>query len=224
MPETIRAYKFYPARWGLDALYRRRLKLSTDRDINDPFEFLAAGLNQASRKEAKNIRAMIFAEDGIISFSETWSEPLLWSHYADNHRGLVLGFDLRPNIGHKIKYEKDRVKLPSRMGHGIQRIGESYEFWGRIRDTKFDAWGYEREVRVYPALAGSLHENGLFFRNFEDIGTLKEVIIGADFYSAGNKELMEALQKQGVGIKTARLAFRSFNVIEQNNKKMQKKL
>ena len=113
MTDTVRAYKFYNARWGLDALFRQRLKLSTSDDINDPFEFLATGPNKASRAEAKRVRNELFSETGLISFSANWSEPVLWSHYADNHRGLVLGFDLPKETCFPVCYTDKRIQIPS---------------------------------------------------------------------------------------------------------------
>jgi len=219
----MRVYKFYSAKWGLDALYRERLKLSTDRDINDPFEFLAAGKNKASREEARKIRSALFKEQGIISFCETWSEPLLWSHYADNHRGLALGFDLKDRVGFPVKYTDKRVQLPPGVGN-VYRFGEDSNFDHSIKVTKHDAWSYEQEVRVFRGLNSSIYENGFYFRAFNDIGELSQVIIGTDYSSLQNSELAVELESKGVKILTARLAFKNFSMVPQNIKTMQENL
>src|SRR3954471_5525958 len=31
---------------------------------------------------------------GVLSLSERWNSVLMWSHYADNHRGVCIEFDL----------------------------------------------------------------------------------------------------------------------------------
>ena len=36
---------------------------------------------------------MWIAQRGVLSFSKTSTDALLWAHYADGHRGLCLGFD-----------------------------------------------------------------------------------------------------------------------------------
>jgi len=41
---------------------------------------------------AGTIQSDLF-ELGIISFAEDYSNPLMWAHYADEHRGLVVEFD-----------------------------------------------------------------------------------------------------------------------------------
>lgn len=47
----MRVYKFYPAKWGLEALLKRRLKVSPIDELNDPFEYLSLDLGD------KNVRA-----------------------------------------------------------------------------------------------------------------------------------------------------------------------
>ena len=219
----MKVYKFYSVKWGLDALYRERLKLSTDRDINDPFELLAAGKNKASRVKAREIRSALFKEHGIISFCKTWSEPLLWSHYADNHRGLALGFDLKDRVGYPVEYTDKRVQIPQSV-RNVSTFGEHLSFHESITVTKHDAWSYEQEVRVFPDLNSSIYENGFYFRTFKDIEKLSQVIIGADYSSLQNSNLADELQRKGVEILTARLAFKNFSVVPQNAKRMQKKL
>lgn len=35
---------------------------------------------------------------GLLCFCETWQSPLLWNHYADRHKGICLGFDVRETV------------------------------------------------------------------------------------------------------------------------------
>jgi len=46
-----RVYKFYAREWGLEALERRRLKVSTLHDLNDPFEFQNDTSEDGSQKK-----------------------------------------------------------------------------------------------------------------------------------------------------------------------------
>lgn len=223
MVNPVRVYKFYSARWGLDALYRKRLKVSTSSDINDPFEFLAVGESKESRKDANKIRDKMFKTGGIISFSKVWSEPLLWSHYADNHRGLALGFDLKDLDSYPVKYTKTRVQLPPNRKVS-NSLDEPFDFQEKIGTTKYKRWEYEGEVRVFPAHSSSVVENGMYFRPFSFIGTLKQVILGTDYQSLENSKLAEELRKQGVELVTTRLAFKTFSVVQQTAKNCQKDL
>lgn len=219
----MRVYKFYSTRWGLDALYRRRLKITTAQDINDPFEFLAVASNKKGRRTAKEIRDHLFSETGLISFCLNWRQPLLWSHYAENHSGLSLGFDIDKNIAYTVRYTDQRVIMPALESEEYV-LGQRLTFWDAIQVVKYDSWRYEEEVRVFPTYNGSIHENGLYFRHFDDIGRLREVILGCKYLSFGNLDLQKKLKKDHIEIKTARLAFKDFFMVEQKNKSFRKNL
>ncbi|HEY3332797.1 MAG TPA: DUF2971 domain-containing protein [Capsulimonadaceae bacterium] len=40
-----------------------------------------------------HVQRKLREEFGIFSMTETWSNLLMWSHYAESHKGFVLGFD-----------------------------------------------------------------------------------------------------------------------------------
>lgn len=52
-------------------------------------QWMSGELHGGYRKQAKLGRL------GILSLSENWDNILMWSHYADSHRGLVIGLDTR---------------------------------------------------------------------------------------------------------------------------------
>ncbi|MCG6859038.1 MAG: DUF2971 domain-containing protein [Salaquimonas sp.] len=184
---------------------------------------MATGPSKKSRAEGRKIRRQLFSKQGLISFSETWNEPLLWSHYADCHRGVALGFDLMPKVAFKVNYVDKRLIVPN----GRE---DAYVFWERpkffdlIERTKYCGWSYEREVRIFANNEGSIYENGLYFRPFGDFGELKEVIIGADYEGGKNSSLEKALHDEGVEVITGRLAFEDFSVKKQNRNSLKKLL
>ncbi|CAM3626935.1 hypothetical protein [Polynucleobacter brandtiae] len=53
----------------------------------------------------------ITAEYGMISFSEDYKSPLLWSHYAEQHAAVCLEFEVPDDMLLKVGYRKDRFKL-----------------------------------------------------------------------------------------------------------------
>ena len=215
-------YKFYSAHRGRDALYRKRLKVTTLSDINDPFEFLATSTKQALRQKARALREAEFGDAGVISFSQTWQEPLLWSHYAKNHSGIALGFKLlKPNTGFPVDYGNQRVQFPD---PNDLRPGQLITFWNQIRLRKHNAWCYEKEIRVFPSLQGSVFENGLYFRLFSDLVSLHSVVLGPEYVPIGDSALQSKLEGSGVSIVTSRLSFKKFEVVEQRSKKKRKTL
>src|SRR5207253_3097370 len=49
---------------------------------------------------------------GICCFSEEYNNPLLWSHYGDQHRGICIGYTLdrrpKPDL-RQVRYGGDRT-------------------------------------------------------------------------------------------------------------------
>ena len=111
MTEWARVYKFYPLRSALRNLNEKRLKVSMISELNDPFEFLGYRFpNRQVRTAWEKMRSSVWNDKGLICFSESWSNPVLWSHYADKHKGLALGFDVQKQYLHKIDYIRERLK------------------------------------------------------------------------------------------------------------------
>ena len=140
---------------------------------------------------------------GMLCFSLDWQNPLLWSHYADRHRGLALGFDVDEQILKPVSYVETRPILKEidiRVAHSL-------------RFTKYVDWQYEREVRIYAMLNDRDPESGLYFGDFGDRLVLREVIAGPPC-AVAERELRDATgSTTGVEFTKARLAFKTFRVV-----------
>lgn len=64
----MRAYKFLDAHFGLRSLTEKRLKISTLRDLNDPFELLPYELSNRMHRMA--MRQM------LVDMNEIWTHML----------------------------------------------------------------------------------------------------------------------------------------------------
>jgi Protein of unknown function (DUF2971) len=54
---------------------------------------------------ASDIKGLLYSEfgkKGVLSLAEQWNCPLMWSHYADQHRGLCIEYDTTDNECPKI--------------------------------------------------------------------------------------------------------------------------
>jgi hypothetical protein len=107
-------------------------------------------------KEALDIE---FGNKGVLPMSETWKEPLLWSHYADQHRGIAIEYDTsewRVETLGKVNYNAPR----SIRTHDLYRwkVDGDSAAQKRVYDTYFFAkareWEYEREWRDINDKAG----------------------------------------------------------------------
>lgn len=112
-----------------------------------------------------------FNKRGVLSFSETWKSVLMWSHYADEHRGVCLEFDTteldHPELN-KVNYLGNRGVLASDVY--AWKMEKDEEAGIRAYDTHFfskaPGWEYEREWRDIgkePGPCGDYRITGVYF-------------------------------------------------------------
>src|SRR5690242_16738151 len=100
----------------LKILKHRRLKASRFEDLNDPFELLALGTGEKmARVLLKHMKNHLNRKYCLLCFSGVWNEPLMWAHYANKHKGVCLGFDVRDDLAAKVSY------VPERLHHDFSR-------------------------------------------------------------------------------------------------------
>lgn len=84
----LRLYYYMPAKHLWDLLGKDEIKVSLPEECNDPLEFRSATQNRSDGNRSDSQLG-----GGFISFSEKYDNPLMWSHYADSHKGVCLRFD-----------------------------------------------------------------------------------------------------------------------------------
>ena len=79
----------------------------------------------------------------LLSVSKIANEPVMWAHYAEVHKGAVIGiaFDKLFKV-HRVKYPKDRHRPRLNLLHEFT-IEKAWE----IASTKSASWDYEEEFR-----------------------------------------------------------------------------
>jgi hypothetical protein len=147
------------------------------------------GFAEFAREVANNITAGL-NNCGVLSLSKRCDIPLMWSHYAENHTGIVIGFnvdgglytgneigdlaDLSPeefdtlsDVG-AVYYSKTKAPYPDEK-NGI--LTAAY--------TKDECWAYEEEWRVVRNLKTlNLAAPDIFVSNFSP-ESVRCVIMGA---------------------------------------------
>src|SRR6185437_3975601 len=107
---SMELFHFICEKHGLDGIRNGRLKISEIQDLNDPFELLPFKLSNKDLRDALHkTKEQISSNRGMLCFSKTWSNPVLWSHYADKHRGLCLGFAVPDNFSMPVRYTAKRL-------------------------------------------------------------------------------------------------------------------
>ena len=206
-------YYFTSAKYGIENLKRKRLKISDFTSVNDPFELLGIELRDKEiRKAVKIEKSKISKKNGLLCFSEDKYNPVQWAHYADNHKGVCLGFEISEKVLRKVRYVSERLARDTL---------EHPDCNEKLLTTKFSHWDYEQERRLIIELSKhSKDSNGLCFKDFGSDLELKEVYIGCksdlnfdqitSSYNSGNKSVI---------VKITRPSFRDFRIVWDQSKK-----
>lgn len=117
----------------LDILVRKRLYMAHCNEMNDPMEGVFL-LDPSKKHLLKDIWSNKYKKL-ICCFSTDYRHTLLWSHYADSHRGCCLEVDVTS-------------KLSPYIVHYSQTIPET-DKCEEILAHKSNYWEYENEVRFF---------------------------------------------------------------------------
>jgi hypothetical protein len=206
-------YYFTSAKYGIDNLKRKRLKISDFSNVNDPFELLGIELrDKVVRKAAEFEKSKISKKNGLLCLSEDKYNPVQWAHYAENHKGVCLGFEIPEKLLRKVRYVSERL---------ARETLEESDCNEKLLTTKFNHWSYEQERRLILQLSSYTQDSqGLRFKDFGDDIVLKEVYIGCksnlkydditSAYSSGDKSVI---------VKMTRPSFRDFRIVWDQSKK-----
>lgn len=184
--KVVYKYRAYSAA-SLELLIKKELWLADPNDFNDPFdcsadyesavneainEFDLAEINQVEvlkefREKIEKVR--------VCCFCNTKKNQLMWSHYADEHKGFCIGFDkdkllikkrenfLSGNVVYKsISPYEDTIEnfrvFDGLGGDGLNKLIINSILQSTL-NTKYTNWQYEKEFRVM-----STEKNVLPFR------------------------------------------------------------
>ena len=231
-PLMIHVYHFLKANYALDDLRCRHLKISRITELNDPFEFLGVDLSDPTiRSGLKRWKQWLSEAHGLLCFSKTWRNPVLWGHYADNHRGICLGFDMPREYLSQVKYLPHRPPCPKALYEALRDgvpkdaaaaarwQSQAYEEIQHLLFEKFSHWSYEQEYRAFVGLGKS--KDGLYFMDFSDKLKLRCVIVGdqSDVTRADVAGALNGIETK-IEVFKARAGFRSFKVVRNKKESM----
>jgi hypothetical protein len=245
IPERAMLYKFRSFKYGLLALQERRLLISKLDSLNDPFESMPFDASDDYvRTFMEGSKRSIGKRRGVVSFSWRWSNPVLWSHYAENHQGLCLGFGISLNdeidrnifpiryIGRPLKmstkYGWDSANGGTKWGGGRgwslgpdgEVLQEDVQLVSHLTHallfTKYSHWKYEDEVRVLIDFLQTDHDR--HFWPFDKGLRLSQVILGPNCDITNLAAIHEALKTyehaDTVVVTRTKLSYKNFKVEE----------
>lgn len=190
MSDDYLYFKFKPVnKYLIESLVKPSLYFPAPNKLNDPFDCrldirksfqraaeVATGIRQESLKAALDSGSVLemfagqFQEIGVCSFSllqGSFDEPLLWSHYADSHKGVCLLYrfpeafldDPKKIIGVDTVQYGTNV-LTDWLVNSEVPPSEGDDFvTGLVRTyltAKNKPWEYEKEARIIRPTHGAL--------------------------------------------------------------------
>lgn len=159
---------------------------------------------------------------GICCFSEVSDNILMWSHYSDSHKGVVVEFD-------KVLLDQSIYEMNSDSEMSvIDNVNYSVEFplvtissdlqktADSIRSVTFSKsidWSYEKEVRLVTGKTGN---------NKFDIQAIKSITIGAKMKKENVMEIQKILNtidpKGKIKIYFMEIEKRNYKLVKKNSR------
>lgn len=142
--------------------------VATPGPYENPIESMFSGIKAQAKSQTWE------EYTGILSLTRSPTNPLMWAHYSDGHRGAVLeinthdaGFtneesNMIPAQFGSVVYSRRRPTGPYysnfeeavEVGGTHHFVPSHYEKWQRLFLTKPFEWAYEEEVRIAKCLKG----------------------------------------------------------------------
>lgn len=171
-------YKYYGFKSGLLALKKKTLGFNIPSQFNDPME----GRLWLHQNGVQSSLLDTFLDNiGILCLTKNPLNPLMWSHYGENHTGFVIGYDVNePTLGAQrdsvFSVEDGQVFFSTEFNaDNIQNAVVDALQWAicgmeeppselikkiirHILLMKQECWQYEQETRVVKVLTNYLEE------------------------------------------------------------------
>lgn len=177
------------------------------------FAFLAACLqdpelpNSPSRM-GEFVNQYTLNRFGVLALSSTYDSLLMWAHYTDSSKGIVVGIDpeiaFPLNAGGRSPQGGDQL-VPRSVAYRSQRskitLGE-HEWYQNFILEKPIAWSYEEEVRVTAPLESPLHHKGASADGSEiwlytlPKESIREILLGSAIRPDDRKKVFEHRDRQ----------------------------
>lgn len=211
-------YQFLSSSNAISNLERRMIKVSRIHTVNDLFELQPyLRVSKDERRQLGRIRTQVANTYGMVCFSTDWHEPIMWGHYADYNKGIVLGFELVSE-----KFMIREVTYPSarrRISLDPETVTPD-EYIEAVGFIKYNGWSYEKEHRFFVKLDDCISIEGNYFLRFGDDLNIKKVIIGPEHPSKNKKHyvrtaryITELVSEIGAELIVSRAEFGGYRVV-----------
>ncbi|MCQ9041122.1 DUF2971 domain-containing protein [Vibrio parahaemolyticus] len=143
-------YKYYPFNLNtLDSLINGYFYLPSKSQLNDPIEM--------PEIDEIGTEHLIDSNYRICSFSKNNNSMLMWSHYTENHSGIMVAYKFGGELPRGVGIDEVKYTDSSKRN----REKNKYIF-NQFLLTKNNEWSYEEEVRLL-----SYKKDKVYYENYE---------------------------------------------------------
>jgi len=124
------------------------------------------------------------------SFSEFSDNLLMWAHYAEMHKGIVIGFktEFFSHL-HKVTYSAERVTIPFSFSVSDAQFQNAVI---ALMTTKSRDWEYEHEWRSILSTRNLTKSNGMYLLKFPP-EAVDSIILGVNIDDSLRKEILASI-------------------------------
>ena len=145
-----------------DYFCKNKLWYSQPGCLNDPFDCVPCVTvgGEPNETASREFFRQVHNKTAVLSMSQNPLSVQQWSYYAEEHRGVCLGFHM-DHVGAEEKYEVEytdhRTVIPNEllMSEDESARKERIELMMRSVTTKAKAWEHEKEVRFLKPAKGA---------------------------------------------------------------------
>lgn len=204
----------------IDVLVNLTIRFTQPPHLNDPFEscpLMDRGNFKQPHEYGKNHMKYQSRYTGILSLSRNFRNLLMWTHYGDEHRGFVIGFDK----SHEFLCQNDVVRKSNETPSSglfdviystersvIRNDDNNDNYFKKMLCEKPIDWAYEEEVRAFRPLNGEgpvdwdnpNQEPTKFPIKLFDIpkSAIKGIFLGAQMKDCCKRDIYQVLQEHNL--------------------------
>ena len=218
-------FKYLKFDIAIKVLKNKKIRFSSSKLFNDPYDInppYKYSYPYYTDTEKNNLDIILkkFSDDALIlSLSKTNKNLLMWGHYADCHKGIVIEFNPKAKILDgctDVKYKKDIVDLEYSYNKYFSKDCIALtNTLKKLFTTKSICWKYEKEKRIIvdkPTLIKYLKQRSknrnfdkLEEQNYIDVDfnptDIKAIYLGANISNENKKYLISLIKERYKHIK-----------------------
>jgi hypothetical protein len=145
---------------------------------------------------------------GITCFSEDNLNLLMWSLYADSHKGICIGFNIE-KLYHSVKRNgyNEVALLKVIYVNELEPINffeDSYKAVANWMRTKSDSWKYEKEIRLSfgPYKANNADCDFVSF----DLKAIEEIYLGSQMQNEEEDKIIKFIESNNLTTKIYKIS------------------